>query len=219
MKSVRERMDIQSAYREVGTYRDAAEICSTTPKTAKRVIEARERIGGAQLRPGPRRRRTCQKDQGPHLGQAAPAGGVCGGLCGLPPQLPPSRGRREGRLASPPPPGGAVPGCGSRVTCSSSTGEPSAAARILRRVGFSRVRFVCFSDNERSETTLGCLPRCLEYLDGVPKTVLADRMGCLVAAAYEKRAPRSRHTGARSGRRNSQYLWMGSRRPSFKSLS
>ena len=38
-------MDIQSAYREVGTYRGAAEICSTTPKTVKRVIEAQERIG------------------------------------------------------------------------------------------------------------------------------------------------------------------------------
>ena len=42
MKSVRERMDIISAYREVGTYRGAAEICATTPKTVKRVVEAAE---------------------------------------------------------------------------------------------------------------------------------------------------------------------------------
>jgi hypothetical protein len=33
-------MDIESAYREVGTYRSAAEICSTTPKTVKRVVLA-----------------------------------------------------------------------------------------------------------------------------------------------------------------------------------
>jgi len=33
-------MDIESAYREVGTYRGAAEICSTTPKTVKRVVLA-----------------------------------------------------------------------------------------------------------------------------------------------------------------------------------
>ncbi len=32
-------MDIISAYREVGTYRGAAEICSITHKTVRRVIE------------------------------------------------------------------------------------------------------------------------------------------------------------------------------------
>jgi len=33
-------MDINAAYREVGTYRGAADICGTTPKTVKRVVEA-----------------------------------------------------------------------------------------------------------------------------------------------------------------------------------
>lgn len=33
-------MDIQSAYREVGTYRGAAEICGVTHKTVKRVVDA-----------------------------------------------------------------------------------------------------------------------------------------------------------------------------------
>ncbi len=42
MLSARERMDIISAYREVGTYRGAAEICGTTPKTVRRVIEQAE---------------------------------------------------------------------------------------------------------------------------------------------------------------------------------
>jgi hypothetical protein len=45
MKSVRERMDINAAYREVGTYRGAAEICGTTAKTVKRAVEAAERTG------------------------------------------------------------------------------------------------------------------------------------------------------------------------------
>jgi hypothetical protein len=45
MKSVRERMDINAAYREVGTYRGAAEICGTTAKTVKRAVEAAERNG------------------------------------------------------------------------------------------------------------------------------------------------------------------------------
>ncbi len=44
MKSVRERMDINDAYREVGTYRGAADICGTTHKTVKRVIEAAGRV-------------------------------------------------------------------------------------------------------------------------------------------------------------------------------
>jgi len=36
-------MDIQAAYREVGTYRGAADICGTTPKTVRRVVKAAER--------------------------------------------------------------------------------------------------------------------------------------------------------------------------------
>jgi hypothetical protein len=40
MKSVREHMDMHAAYREVGTYRAAAEICGTTPKTVKRAVLA-----------------------------------------------------------------------------------------------------------------------------------------------------------------------------------
>ena len=42
MLSARERMDIISAYQQVGTYRGAAEICGTTHKTVRRVIERAE---------------------------------------------------------------------------------------------------------------------------------------------------------------------------------
>ena len=35
-------MDIISAYREVGSYRGAAELCGTTHKTVRRVIEAHQ---------------------------------------------------------------------------------------------------------------------------------------------------------------------------------
>src|ERR1039458_4243982 len=44
MKSVRERMDMHAAYQEVGSYRAAAEICGTTDKTVKRVVEAARRV-------------------------------------------------------------------------------------------------------------------------------------------------------------------------------
>ena len=47
MKSARERMDIISAYREVGTYRGAAVACGTTHKTVKRVIARHE--GGSAV--------------------------------------------------------------------------------------------------------------------------------------------------------------------------
>ena len=48
-------MDIISAYREVGTYRGAAAISGTTPKTVKRVI-ARHEAGGGRPPRSPRAR-------------------------------------------------------------------------------------------------------------------------------------------------------------------
>lgn len=39
MKFAKDRMDIISAYQQVGSYRAAAELCHTTPKTVKRAVE------------------------------------------------------------------------------------------------------------------------------------------------------------------------------------
>jgi hypothetical protein len=39
-KTARERMDVIAAYESVGTYRGAAEICGTTHKTVRRMVEA-----------------------------------------------------------------------------------------------------------------------------------------------------------------------------------
>ena len=55
MKSARERMDIISAYREVGSYRGAAALSGTTAKTVKRVI-ARHESGGVAPARQPRAR-------------------------------------------------------------------------------------------------------------------------------------------------------------------
>ena len=46
-------MDIIAAYRQVGSYRGAAEMCATTPKTVRRVIERHE-AGGQRPRRKPR---------------------------------------------------------------------------------------------------------------------------------------------------------------------
>ena len=48
-------MDIIAAYREVGSYRGAAEICGTTPKTVRRLVE-RHRAGGPRPERTPRGR-------------------------------------------------------------------------------------------------------------------------------------------------------------------
>jgi hypothetical protein len=48
-------------------------------------------------------------------------------------------------------------------------------------LAWSRVRFVRFAAEEKAVTTLGLLAECFETLGGVPRTVLADRMGCLKA--------------------------------------
>ena len=42
MLSARKKLDVITAYREVGTYRGAAEMCGVTHKTVKRIIEAEE---------------------------------------------------------------------------------------------------------------------------------------------------------------------------------
>ncbi len=46
-------------------------------------------------------------------------------------------------------------------------------------LAWSRVRFVRFAADERADTTLRLLAECFEAIGGVPKVVLADRMGCL----------------------------------------
>ena len=73
MKSVREHMDMHAAYREVGSYRAAAEICGTSPKTVKRsVLATRAAEKGeipvveAQLR---RRQRRCHRTRGADQGE------------------------------------------------------------------------------------------------------------------------------------------------------
>jgi transposase len=58
-KSARERVQIVSAYNELGSYRAAAKLCGTTHKTVRRVVE-RQRAGG--LAP-PRKERPKNTDQ------------------------------------------------------------------------------------------------------------------------------------------------------------
>jgi hypothetical protein len=54
LKSARERMNIIAAYHQVGTFRGAAELCGTTHKTVRRVVERAESGGPPPREPGPR---------------------------------------------------------------------------------------------------------------------------------------------------------------------
>ena len=55
MKSAEKRMNIVDEYRELGSYRAAAEACGTTHKTVKRVVEAAARGEVVPRRRQPRR--------------------------------------------------------------------------------------------------------------------------------------------------------------------
>ena len=91
-------------------------------------------------------------------------------------------------------------------------------------LAWSRFRFVRFAGNERSQTTLALLAECFEELGGVPKVVLADRMGCLKGGVVankvvptsdyvrSRRTTSSGRTGARPptpSRRGSWRTWSG----------
>jgi len=185
MKSVRERMDILSAYREVGSYNGAAEICSTTPKTVKRVVEAAQR---SEPRSAPahnydevtelvaqRVAKTKGRISAKRLLPVAKAAGYTGSDRNFRRlvadekrnwRIDNHRGRR---------PGVWEPGDVLAI----DWGVIGTLHVFCAVLAWSRVRFIYFADNERSETTLAALVACFEYLGGVPKTVLADRMGCL----------------------------------------
>ena len=185
MKSVRERMDIISAYREVGSYRGAAEICATTAKTVKRVVEAAERTDTYSPTPhnydvvadlvAQRVKKTKGRITAKRLLPVARVAGYTGSDRNFRRlvadekrawRIDNHRGRR---------PGVWEPGDVLAIDWG-AIGTLHVFCAVL---AWSRIRFIYFADNERSETTLAALAACFEFLGGVPKTVLADRMGCL----------------------------------------
>ena len=181
-------MDIISAYREVGTYRGAAALSGTTPKTVKRVI-ARHEAGGGVPERSPRERNfdvvaglvagRVEKSQGrisaKRLLPAARAAGYGGSprnfrrLVAAQKQL----WRRDHHRGRRP----AVWSPGEHLVIDwGSIGGLHVFCAVL---AWSRFRFVRFAADERAETTLAMLAGCFEVLGGVPGKVLADRMGCL----------------------------------------
>src|SRR5699024_9817684 len=83
-------------------------------------------------------------------------------------RAPPVVGRRSGRLVR------CWPSTGARSTWRAGRCTCSARCWLGHGSGSSG-----FAAGEQQATTLAMLAECFEVLDGVPKTVLADRMGCL----------------------------------------
>jgi transposase len=184
-------MDVISAYREVGSYRGAAAVCGTTHKTVKRIIDRHE-AGGAGLAVRKDRghnydpvtelveeriRATSGRVSAKRLLPAARAAGYTGSARNFRRlvarvRVAWRRGNHRGRR-----PGVWAPGDTLIIDWGSQGG-----LRVFCAVlAWSRVRFVRFAADEKAATTLGLLAECFETLGGVPRTVLADRMGCLKA--------------------------------------
>jgi hypothetical protein len=181
-------MDIIAAYQQVGTYRGAAAMCGTTHKTAKRIIERAE-AGGKTPDRMPRGHNydlvaelvadrvaaTKGRISAGRLLPVAVAAGYAGSARNFRRLVAEAKRawRRDNHRGRRP----AVWAPGEVLAIDwGSTGSLHVFCAVL---AWSRVRFVRFASNERSETTLGMLAECFEELGGVPKVVLADRMGCL----------------------------------------
>jgi hypothetical protein len=181
-------MDIISAYREVGSYRGAAAISGTTPKTVKRVIDRHESGGGAPAR-APREHnydsvvelvakrvdKTNGRISAKRLLPAARAEGYEGSARNFRRLVAEQKAlwRKDNHRGRRP----AVWSPGEHLVI--DWGVLFGLHVFCAVLAWSRFRFVRFAEDERAETTLAMLAECFDVLGGVPGVVLADRMGCL----------------------------------------
>ena len=185
--SLRKQLDIVTAYREVGTYRGAAQMCGVTHKTVSRIVKGAE---VAEQRTARRRNyesvrvlvaakiaETSGKISAKRLLPAATAAGYAGSDRNLRRLVAQERSKYRQARARERSRRPAVWSPGEHLII--DWGVLNGLHVFCAVLGWSRVRFVRFADNERADTTMGLLAECFEVLGGVPKVVLADRMGCL----------------------------------------
>jgi len=181
-------MDIISAYREVGSYRGAAVISGTTPKTVKRVIARHESGAGASVRV-PREhnydtvaelvtatvKKTSGKITAKRLLPAAQVAGYAGSARNFRRLVAEQKvlWRKDNHRGRRP----AVWSPGEHLVI--DWGVLGGLHVFCAVLAWCRVRFIRFAEDERADTTLALLAECFETLGGVPGVVLADRMGCL----------------------------------------
>jgi len=182
-------MNIISAYRQVGSYRGAADLCGTTHKTVKRVIERAE-AGGE---PPPREPRPRNVDAFTDL--VATRVEQSNGKMSAKRMLPIARAagyqgsarnfrrlvaeqkvlwRKANRYQRRP----AVWSPGDYLVMDWAEAAPGLMV-FCAVLAYSRWRFVRFAADEKASTTLAMIAEALEAIGGVPAKILADRMGCL----------------------------------------
>lgn len=192
MKSAKERMDIISAYQQLGSYRGAAELCGTTHKTVKRVVDKFEADQAGDL-PAPRAERVhnydavtelvaerVEKSQGRMSAKRMLPIARAAGYEGSPRNFrrlvnnakvlwrkEHHRGRRP-----------AVWSAGEYLVIDWAQAAPGLFL-FCAVLAFSRWRFVAFATDQRASTTLALIAEALTAIGGVPARVLADRMACL----------------------------------------
>jgi transposase len=182
-------LDIVSAFEQVGTYRGAAALCGTTHRTVKRVIDASR--GGERLE-APRKRSLARNTDvvrgviaekvratdgrisAKRLLPIARTAGYVGSARNFRRAVAEAKAvwRRQRRVFRPWQP---LPGEHLVIDWTTDGGWQVFCAVLA----WSRWRFVRVARDQRAVTTMRLLAECFEELDGVPKVVLADRMGCL----------------------------------------
>lgn len=189
MKSAKERMDIISAYQQVGSYRGAAELCGTTHKTVKRVVEKFE--AGATAPPRLERAHNydevtelvaerVKKSQGrmsaKRLLPIARAAGYKGSARNFRRLVAKAKvlWRNEHHRGRRP----AVWSPGEYLVIDWAQAAPGLFL-FCAVLAFSRWRFVAFATDQRASTTLALIAEAFAAIGGVPARVLADRMACL----------------------------------------
>jgi transposase len=179
---------MHAAYREVGSYRAAADICGTTPKTVKRSVEASKRAESGAV-PGDVRHnydgvvdvvaetvtRTKGRITAKRLLPVARAAGYSGSARNFRRLVADVKGTWKSKNHRGRRPGIWTPG--DMVVF--DWGEIGPLFVFCAVLGWSRFRFVYFSDNLGADATMGALAECFETIGGVPKAALTDRMGCL----------------------------------------
>lgn len=192
MKSAKDRMDIISAYYELGSYRAAADKCGTTHRTVKNIVDKFEADQAGVPRP-PRAERAHNYDSvaelvaqrvdkshgrisAKRLLPKARAAGYTGSdrnfrrLVADAKALWRSTNHRGRRPA--------VWAPGEYLVIDWAQVAPGLFL-FCAVLAFSRWRFVRFATNERASTTLALIAETFAAAGGVPAKVLADRMACL----------------------------------------
>ncbi len=182
-------MDIISAYQQVGSYRAAAQLCGTTHKTVKRVVEKFEAGESASSRAerahnydavadlvAERVKKSEGRMSAKRMLPIARAAGYDGSARNFRRLVAEAKvlWRNEHHRGRRP----AVWSPGEYLVIDWAQAAPGLFL-FCAVLAFSRWRFVAFATDQRASTTLALIAEALGAIGGVPVRVLADRMACL----------------------------------------